>query len=236
MKMKKQFIIICIMFLTAITSSAQTVLLNVDREIESQVSDRGPNLKKFNHFYLRAALVASSDNPGARIHYGTSLNFALGMRRKYKISPVYSLGFEIENQYTDYKLKQETGKLLPDTIINNISGRLDYATLGAGFYNRINFDPGRGNYMGTFFDAGIMGEWSYAVKGISKNKREDGVREKTISKQLPFVNNFNARVYSRLGFSHFSIFASYRITELFKPSFEYPDLPKLIAGFEIALY
>lgn len=222
--------------LLSFSTKAQTVLLNVDRNNEQKITERGPNLKKFTHIIFHAGLLASQDKPGAQIIYGGSLNLALGIRKKYKITPFYSLGFDIQNQYTDYKLKQVKGKILPDTVINNISGRLDYYSSGFGFYNRINFDPRRGNFLGAFLDLGIMGEWYYSIKSVSKNKRTDGTILKSVVRNLPYVNNLDAKIYARIGFSHFSLFGSYRLTELFKTSFNYPDLPRLILGMELAIF
>jgi hypothetical protein len=146
------------------------------------------------------------------------------------------LGFEVEGQFTDYKLKQEKGKILPDTIINNISGRLDYYSIGVGFYNRFNFDPQRGNYIGNYLDVGIIGYWDFSIKEISKNKLADGTTNRSSVKNLAYVNDLNAKLYSRLGFGHGSIYGSYRLTDLFKPSWNYPDLPRLILGIEFGLY
>lgn len=233
----KYTVIIIILFLFAcIKTGAQTVLLNVDRSTETRPLEFGPNLKRFTHFMIRGGIIASPDKPGARIVYGGSVNLAFGIRRKIKISSVYALGFDIENDYTDYKFKQEKGKVVPDTIINNVSGRLDYSTLGFGIYNRINFDPGRGNFLGTFLDIGIMGEWHYSIKSISKNDMNNGTLAKVTVKHLKYVYNTNAKVYCRLGFSRISLYASYRLLELFKPSYNYPDLPRIVAGIDLAVF
>jgi hypothetical protein len=232
---KQKGLFVCFIFF-CIVSSAQTVLLSVDRNNEINASERGPNLKKFTSIFFRGGCLASKDNPTARIIYGSSVNLAVGVRNKYKISSVYSLGYEIECQYTDYKLKQTKGKIIPDTIINNLSGRLDYSSLGLGLYNRFNFDPHRGNYLGNFLDIGIAGEWDFSIKEISKNKREDGTVFKTTTKHLNYVNNLNTKVYARIGFSHFSLYGSYRLLDLFKPSSIFPDLPKLVLGIELSVF
>jgi hypothetical protein len=185
---------------------------------------------------LRAGFIASPDKPGARIYYGPSVNLAMGIRRKYKITSFYSLGYDIETQYTTYKFRQQKGKIVPDTVVNNISGRLDILSTGLGFYNRFNFDPGRGNFLGTFLDLGINGSWEFSVKAISKNKRDDGTVVKTSVRHLPYINNLNAKVYARIGFSHLSVYGSYRLTDLFKPSYNYPEMPRIIAGVELAIF
>ena len=222
--------------LISYSTKAQTVLLNVNTNNQEKMLEKGPNLKKFSHIFIHVGLLTSHDMPGARIIYGSSVNLAFGVRKKYKISPLYSLGFEIEQQYTDYKLKQEKGKIFPDTILNNISGRLDYNSLCGGFYNRFNFDTRRGNFLGAFLDIGILGEWHYSIKSISKNKQIDGTILKSVVRNLPYLNNLESKLFVRIGFSHCSLFCSYRITELFKTSSNFPELPRLITGLEFAVF
>ena len=89
---------------------AQTILLDVDRNDEQKTNELGPNLRKFTHLVLHAGMLASADQPGAEIIYGSSVNIAAGIRKKYKVTNVYSVGLDIENQFTFYKLKQEKGK------------------------------------------------------------------------------------------------------------------------------
>ncbi len=223
------------LLLASLSVSAQTVLLKVDRNEDRKVSDHGPNLKSFTHFYLRGAMLASEDKPGARIIYGPSVNLALGVRVKFKVGDVYSLGYEIEAEYTDYKFKQEEGKLVPDTLIHKMN-RLDYYSLSAGFYNRFNFDPNRGNFTGTFLDLGINGEWHYSIKSVAKDNMPDGTKQKTVTKNLGYVNNINARLFARLGFNHTSLYVSYRLMDVFKSGNSYPELPQIVAGIDLGLF
>jgi hypothetical protein len=234
--MKKLFILLLFALFFNERSAAQTVLLNVDRASETNKEKTGPNQKKFSHVIFRAGIVAFEDKAGARVKPLSSVNIAFGVRNKYKIGTVYSLGYDIETQFTDYKMKQDEDKIFPDTILNNVSQRLDYTSFGLGFYNRFNFDPGRGDFLGTFIDLGIMGTWDFSIKQISKNKMSDGTLLKNIVKHLPYVNNFNSKVYVRAGYSHLSVYGSYRLTDLFKSSYHFPDLPRFIIGVEIALF
>ena len=229
------FLTFLAIFLFYQTLLGQTVLLYESRNNENLITESGQNLKRFSHIYIRTAFITPKDNPGARIIYGSSLNLAAGVRKKYKIGSVYSLGFDIEAQFTDYKLKQSAGKVLPDTILHDVS-RMDYTSLGFGFYNRFNFDPHRGNFMGTFFDLGVIGTFHYSINSISKTKLPDGTKLKSITSNLKYVNNTDARAYARLGFSHVCIYGSYRLTDLFKKTGDYPELPKLIVGLELGLY
>lgn len=233
--MKKQYLYLFMLFF-CISSSAQTVLLDIDTKEQQKKIDFGPNLKKFTHLTFHIGALTSKDRQGARIIYGSSINLSLGLRKKFKISRTYSLGYDLEWQYTDYKFKQKQGKIFPDTIINNVSQRLDYSYVSLGFYNRFNLDPARGNFLGTFLDLGINGSFNYSVKKISKNELENDVQSKSVLSNMPFVNRFNSNFYARFGRSHLSFFCSYRLTKLFKTSYGYPDLPILILGVDTALF
>ncbi len=232
--MKTRFIIIFVFCFASVQS--QTVLLDVDRKQEQRRPESGPNTKTFSHAFFRLGAVASGDFEGARIAYGSSLNLAVGARKKYKITRAISAGYDLEINYTDYKLLQRKGKILPDTILFNKSERLDFAGPGLGFFTRINFDPQRGNTLGGYLDIGIAGLWNASIKRITKNKLPDGTLVKTVLKNLTYVNDIDAKLIARIGKNHFSLYASYRLTEYFKPSFNYPDLPRVVIGIEAAAF
>src|SRR2546423_1287701 len=110
--MLKIFLIIFIFFFGFISSiRSQTVLLQVDRAIDSIPATRGPNLNKFTHFFVSGGFIAGENKTGAEINYGTSIELGAGVRWKYKIGNVYSLGYEWKVNYCEYKLRQKTGKL-----------------------------------------------------------------------------------------------------------------------------
>ena len=215
---------------------SQTVLLDVDRKQEQRRPESGPNTKAFSHAFFRFGEAASGDFEGARIVYGSSLSLAMGFRKKHKISRALSAGYDLELSYTDYKLLQRKGKTLPDSILFNKSERLDFVGPGLGFFTRINFDPKRGNYLGNYLDLGIAGVWNVSIKRITKNKLQDGTLVKTIIKNLPYVNDIDAKAFIRIGKNHFSLYASYRFTEYFKSSYNYPDLPRVVIGIEAAAF
>jgi hypothetical protein len=226
---------ICIFLLNIRAAFPQTVLLQVDRAVDSLPSVRGPNLQKFSHFYFAAGFVLGADETGGKIIYGSSVNLAAGVRWKYKIGKVYSLGYETSFSYLDYKLDQVESKILPDTFLNDIE-RLDYLSFQLGFYNRFNFDPQRGNYMGYFLDLGIRGEWDYSIEHIRKNELPDGSEVKTSISALPYVNRLNYNLFARIGLNKLLMFVSYRMSDLFKSSYNLPETPRLIAGIELSIF
>jgi hypothetical protein len=233
---KKSIQIFIILFFISISESrSQTMILQVDRAKDSIPGIHGPNLKRFVHFFMSVGFVAGSDERGARINYFNSMEYALGVRWKYKISSVYSLGHEWKLNNNIYKLKQEEGKILPDTSISDAE-RLQFYALQVGFYNRFNFDPKRGNYIGNYLDIGIRAEWDYAISHIVKNDLPDGSNVKSSVSSLPYVNRFNYSVFGRIGLNKVLVYASYRLSDLFKPNYHYPELPRLNVGIELAVF
>src|ERR1044071_4654952 len=118
------------------------MVLSVDRGKDSIPFDRGPNLKKFSGLIMGGGFVVSGDKQGARIKYGSAGEYYIGSRTKYKISAVYSLGWETMFRTQIFKLKQNDEKILPDTIKHDVE-RFDITGIGVSFYNRFNFDPKR---------------------------------------------------------------------------------------------
>ena len=232
----KRLSLITIIFLfCCFTLEAQTVLLSVDRGTDSIPVQRGPNLKKISHVLFNFGFIAGADKPESPIIYGTSIEYGFGVRKKYKISPVYSLGWELIANGKIFKIKQQNGKTFPDTTLNDVE-RLDYYILNIGFYNRFNFDPGRGNFMGTFLDLGVKGGWNFQTTYVIKNDLPGGSKIKSEISGLPYVNHFNYDVFTRIGRSHISLYASYRLSKLFKPEYAYPELPSLTFGIEAAIF
>jgi len=214
---------------------SQTMILQVDRAADSIPSTRGPNLKKFVHFFMYAGLVAGADETGARIKYFTSDEFGLGVRWKYKISAVYSMGFEWRFNYLSYNLDQKTGKILPDSILNDHE-QMDYSSIQLCYYNRFNFDPKRGNYMGKYLDIGVRGDWNFGIDHVTTNSLPDGSEVSSDFSSLPYVNRFSYSVFGRIGLSKVLLYASYRMSDLFKSKYDYPELPRLTAGIELSIF
>jgi hypothetical protein len=233
--MKKIFCFLFFVFCCLLLSEAQTMVLEVDRSQDLIPAKRGPNLKTFGCLFLGGGLVASGDQAGARIKYGSSGEYFVGGRAKYKISGLYSLGWEFQAHFQYYKLQQTAGKILPDTNQHNVE-RFDIGSIGLSFYNRFNFDPHRGNYLGNFLDLGITGEWMYSFIHVTKDKAPDNTDIKISQTNLPYINNLASDVFVRVGFNKISIYARYRISDFFKTQYGYPELPKLIAGVEFAIF
>jgi hypothetical protein len=212
---------------------AQTVILNVDRE-NTKTPAGGPNTAGYTHGYLALGFALPPDEAGSRVVFGSSANFSFGLRHKYKISGFYSLGWDMVFDFSEWKIKQEAGKTFPDTIIQD-EQHFSTSDFGIGFYNRFNFDPNRGNTMGHYLDLGINGKWDFSNVETLKQDHPRGKATIDID-ELKYPNVWQANVFARIGSGRWVLWASYRLTNLFKSNYQYNELPRLSAGVEVGLF
>jgi hypothetical protein len=218
------------LLITAATANAQTIVLQRET-VQHSKQDHGPNLKKFGQVFFTVGMIASPDFPGAKIVYGTSAELGFGIRKKHKVGSVYSFGWLMGYEYTDFKLKQYSGKLISSPQQYD-EQRIDINYVYLGLFNRFNFDPSRGNTLGTFFEFGARGKYAFSVSEIQKYKVATGNAQTSIS-GLKYFKDRQADAYVLIGHGHFSLWASMRLTELLEPSYNYPKLPNITAGLEI---
>ena len=218
---------------------SQTVLLEQDVNKDSIPPTFGPNLKHYGHMYVGLGWVlGQSDSAGADIITGSSTDFVVGYRYKRKLSNFYALGFDVNYGVTSFNLKQDSSKILPNQILHD-KEKLNTNQLGLILYNRFNFGK-RGNYLGRFLDLGAYGNWTFNVKHIYKDRHSiansaNASATKVINSGLLYTNPINYGVQARIGFNRYVFYGSYRLSDQFKSNFIYPELPRIIVGFQIGL-
>ncbi len=233
MKNKIQLLIVILTF-CSMNGYGQTVLLKVDQEKEN-IYNRGPNTEKFSLFFLKFGFALPPDQEQSRVVFENSVYMSFGFRKKYKLSKFYSMGWDLQSEFSDWKIKQVKSKTFPDTLTSWDVQRFDVGAFAISYFNRFNFDPKRGNTMGAFLDIGIIGKYNYSMVQIEK--REVKIGDATTStNNLAYTNKFQSDVFFRAGKGRVSLWAAYRITDLFKPSFGFKELPRTVAGIEVGLY
>lgn len=217
------------------TSSAQTVLLHVDRTEDTVPQRHGPNRPLFTQIFLGGGFLLGPDRAGSRTTSFGSGEVMFGMRTKYKVGAVYSCGWDVRAATSFIKLKQEQGKRIPDTIVHR-SGRIDISTLRLGFYNRFNLDPRRANTLGHYVDLGLCGDVIFSMTTLNKDKLPDGSLLKTERSRLPWSRVVTAGVYARIGLGRICFYGDWRLTPYFNHKNNFADLPVCMAGLEIGIY
>lgn len=223
-------ILLVVLLLNVITAEAQTVLLNYNK-VEEPKYDKGPNQKKFTQGLLKVGFVLPEGE--VDIEAGQSISWGIGLRKKFKVSSIYSLGWEFQFDFTDYKLKDKSGLSPYSTPFD--TKRFDISAISLGQFNRFNFDPGRGNFMGTYLDLGITGKYCLSMAEVYKYKTGYGTARTEVD-DLDYVKTLQAEVFARFGYSHISVWTSYRFTELFKSTFHREEMPRIVLGIEVGLY
>lgn len=224
---------------------SQTILMEEDVNADTLPPTFGPNLKNFVHSYFRYGFVAGkSEGAGAEIIPGLSNEFSFGIRYKRKMNNFYALGFDVFYNKINYRLKQISSKVFPDTLHNHIAEKFFYNNFGLEIYNRFNFGK-RGNILGNFLDLGGYGEWGFSIKHFFKDDldtAQTGAKMREITnKKLLYANNLNYGATLRFGMNRFILYGKYRLSDIFKANYlaenklKYPELPRLIVGLEIGL-
>ena len=230
----KKYIFILLFGSIAITGFSQTVLLHEDVK-DTVLGKRGPNLKNFSHFYFGIGFIAGKpDSTGSDINSLRSVNVVFGYRYKLKICNFYSIGYDIAYNSYSYFLKQNSTKITPDTVLHE-KEKLNFGNLGLSLYMRFNFGR-RGNHIGKFVDIGGYGDWTFNAVNFTKDKNSNGNIVKSRISNLHYFNSTNYGLMARIGFNRYVIYGNYRLSDIFKSSCNFSELPRLTIGLQIGFH
>jgi hypothetical protein len=233
-KVMKKYIVTSIILLIASYSWSQTELMHQDVK-DNVVGKRGPNLKNFSHFYMGFGfIVGSSDSLGSDVIAGRSTNFVLGYRYKFRISNFFAIGCDAAFNSYSFALKQNSTKFTPDTIIHG-KEQLNLGNLGLSGYMRFNYGK-RGNRVGNFIDIGGYGDYRISGVNFTKDKLDNDNVVKTRISHLDYFNSINYGALARIGFNRYVLYGTYRLSDIFESSYNYPELPRLTIGLQIGFH
>lgn len=229
--MKIIFTILFIVISTAVFS--QDILLHQNVKADSIRPTYGPNLKNFYYGYIGIAFPIYTNEGVNYTRFGSSAAFDFGLRYKRKITNFLALGIDAAICPTSFKLKQDEGKTVPDTIVNDRE-KFQITSILSSAYMRINVGR-RGNFIGNYLDLGVYGGWNAVKKHKTYNKNSEGEKIKSVTSGLKYIDNFSYGVLARLGVSRYALTASYRLSDIFESSYAMPELPRLTVGLELGL-
>lgn len=191
----------------------------------------GANRKHFRHVLMGLSFPAET-NPSKEVRFKTDESWDLyyGIRYKRKFSAIYAVGVDATLSRSAVVMSQDAGKNVPDTLLHK---REKFVLLypSVGVYQRINFDPGRGNYMGRFWDLGIYGSWHANIRHVTRDKIQgENIR---MSRSAPaYFEPFSWGLQTRFGFNNLIIRANYRVSDIFKAEYGFMELPRFSVGIE----
>ena len=234
----------CIIIVTLFSICCFTKVTSQEIVLEKNVNEMyadstGPNMKSFGQVYASMGFCAQqSEGEGANIEPGRSFITKFGYRHKYKINPVLALGFGVNYGYSHYLLSADSAKIFPTNQVFD-KEKLRVHNIGFELFGRINFDKNRGNFLGKYMDLGGYFNWIYAANYLAITKEFDPNMNADIIKtkytNLSYVEPFSYGFVVRLSFNKVGLCADYRISDLFKPEFNYPEMPRLTVGLDLSI-
>jgi hypothetical protein len=220
--------------------SAQEVVM--EEYPEEAYNDNGPDSKLYNHAYFGIGLISNHDqNEGSEIRMPNSFEFMFGLRHKLQLLSFYAVGSDISYRYQRYCIDQDA---LSENELNPLAANLDAKrqaiginSFGLEIYNR--FKAGRGNNLGYYIDAGIKGEWNFALRrkvffDYDSDQYPAG-KVKYTERNLDYINRTSLIATGRIGFKKTVVYGNYRISDLLKTNNNIADLPRLSIGLQRAL-
>lgn len=234
--MKIKFIIFVIIFTgLAVEGFTQTVLMEDKVKDYMILGKVGPNLKRFDYLNIGIGLILPVNDTSANILIPSSYYYTIGFRHKTKINNYLAVGLDVNYNYSQYGLRQDSRKTIPDSIQHN-KQNLRFNKFGLGGYIRLNFNK-RGNNLGKYMDLGAMADATVSATNFTKDYK-DGYTIKTYKRGMKTYETFNYNLIARLGFNKLVFSASYRMLSMYKKSYFVAgtELPPLSVGLEIALF
>ncbi len=221
-------------FILTCCVEAQSVVIAEDLAEQQEDSDFGMNRKHFTHSYIGLNFAAgAAELPGADIRYGRSRTIEYGYRYKRRLSNTLSFGGEIIARRYAFHVSQTEDKTVPDDVTRDRE-KLVFLDAGLGVYKRINFGQ-RGNYIGRFADAGVYAAFIYHSRHVYFYQ-EDGMDVRVRKQGLKYPEILNYGLVARFGFNNIVLKTTYRVSDLFKKSADFPEFPRYSIGLEIGLH
>ena len=218
----------------SIGAFSQDILLQQNVKADSVRPTYGPNLKNFFHGYVGIGFPFSRDDESGYTKPMASTNFDFGIRYKRRFTNYLAIGMDLGINSLSYKIKQNDSKTVPDNTIND-KEKIQVNAVSSSAWFRINVGR-RGNYIGNFLDLGAYGDWNFQKKHRTTNTNTDNEKVKVTTSKLKYAEDFSFGVLTRVGIGRYALTARYRLNDIFKSSYNLPELPRLIVGFEVGLF
>ena len=219
----------------AVEGFSQTVLMEEKVKDYMLLGKNGPNLKRFDYLNFGIGLIIPVNDTAAKILVPSSYYFTIGYRHKTKINNYLAVGLDVNFNYSQFALRQDSRKIMPDTIMHG-KQHLNFYKFGLGGYLRFNFDK-RGNSLGKYIDLGALADITVSAINYTKD-RSNGYTIKTYNRGMKPYETFNYNLIARLGFNKLVLSASYRMLSVYKKDYykNGTELPPLSVGLEVALF
>lgn len=230
----KNILVLVFIFTLSIGLNAQRVLSSQNLAVDTIPSEKGPNKKKFSHFYLGLGTFIGNEEAGVEVNPLLSREFEFGYRTKRALNRHLAWGLDFSFRSQTFGIVQNSSKMFPNNIQHDKES-LILANANLGMYTRISFGK-VGNYIGKFMDLGVEGIVPMSGKLYMKNEMPNGNIVKTEVSKLTYLNPYNYGAYVRFGFTRYAIWGKYRLSDMFTEDSGYPELSRISAGIQIGFH
>ena len=236
----KRFVVMLSFAIISSNGYAQLTYMKKELAKDTIQSSIGPNRKKFSHFFIGFAIpFGQPDSAGATVKNLSSGATILGFQYKRRFTNFLGAGFQLAYRSEYFRLKQDSNKILPNSIQHK-KEKLTFGQVQAGLYIRINYGK-RGDRVGNYIDLG--GYSSYIVSSTHYTRDVFPIANAsgaTISEvhnhRLVFIEPLQYGLEARVGFNRYAFWATYRLSNIFNSKYIFPEMPRICAGIQIALY
>jgi len=212
----------------------QKIVFSQDVKSDTVRPTKGPNLKNYTHLYVGLGFPIFTNEDLNFIKPGSSMIVNYGFRYKRRLNNTFALGFDFSVNWAAYKIKQGSDKSIPDSTKHD-KEKFQVNSLTPAFFARINVGR-RGNKIGNYLDLGGYGSWNWKKAYKTSDKLDNNEIARITLARLSYMESLSYGLLARIGVNRYVISARYRLSNLFKDSAGYAELPRLSVGLEIGLF
>jgi hypothetical protein len=213
MKFAKYIFFITLLFSVFTGFSQRIVFKQTDTDTRYDIPKKGAN----RNYFTWVNLTMGSDLTFGVSDHKSGNHFGIGYNGKFKCNAMFSHGL-------GGGLHLQTGRL-SKTGMNTVfrddwnKGNLFFAGTNVNYFWRINFDPKRGNSIGTYLDVAICGQFNFYQQAKFFQGK---LREKTGNANI--TERFTTGVEMRFGWNILSIYTRYNFFSSGSVSNEFVNL------------
>lgn len=231
--MRKALLLLTLVIL-ADAVPAQTVILDVEPDLDSISKKFGPNRRHFMHLFVGFGVNIGPQDPDARLRLPASSVFDVGLRYKLKFSHTLSGVADLGVLNLTYDLLQEKGKAIPDTILHDREW-FTAQNFRLSAYLRINFGE-RGDRVGNFIDLGGGLLARIRSQYNTRDELASGEIQEVKLTKLKTITPVQYFTEFRFGLNRWVFFAQRRMTPFFTDASGYPHMPAYSVGLLVGLH
>ena len=208
-----------------------------DRNLKAlTLHKKGPNLDYYGHPFIGYGFIAGQSNDSAQLKYGKSSAFNIGYLWKWRMSKWLELGFDAAYHYSSFHLEQDSSKIVPNKLIHKRE-KIVFNSAQVAPFLRFKI-RNRHHSTGTFIDLGAYGGVNYRIKNqtVELNQTLGAGKTKKVNVNLEYIERLEYGILARVGLNRFVFYGRYRLSNLFTPESDLPELPNMEIGLRIGLH